>query len=139
MANQVDARILEEGHRNATVRITAFMDTSDVSLTPAFAVTSFVANDPNQSKLLGFRVDWLQYAVDPDIVVRLYWNAAAPQLIATLADSNDLIFKKGSGLLPANMLAAGFDGSINCSTAGYSAGANTGFTCIMTLTKLYQL
>lgn len=137
MANQVDSQIVEEGYRNALVRVAGFMDTSDITLTPAFTLAQFVANDPAYRSLLGFRVDWLQYAVDPDIVVVLQWNSASPQLIATVADSNDLSFKEVGGLKPNTQLS-GYDGSINIYTKGYTPGGNTGFTVLMSLVKLYQ-
>lgn len=137
MANQVDVQIIEEGYRNATARIAAQMDTSNVSLLPAFAVSQFVANDPNYTKLLGFRVDWLQYSVDPDIVVSVFWNSSAPQLIAAMSDSNDLKWRDVGGLKP-NMLLTGFDGSINLTAIGFTPGNVSGFTISLGLVKLYQ-
>jgi hypothetical protein len=134
MANQVDVQIVEEGYRNATVRVTGFLDSGNVSLTPVIAVAQFKANDPNYSKLFGFRVDRLQYAVSPPLVVPLYWNSSSPQLIAVVTDSQKLTFEKG--LIP-NTNLTGYDGSINLNTAGYVAGDFLGFTVVLTLAKLY--
>lgn len=139
MANQYDVQIVEEGYRNAVVRIAGVLDTSDLVLAPAVTVSSFTNNDPGQTALVAFRVDKLQYAVDTGgVIVVVSWNSNTPQLIATLSDSQALKFKHYGGAVP-NQTLSGFDGSINVETKGYKAGAVTGFTLVMGLIKLYQL
>ena len=135
MANQVDVQIAEEGYRNATVRVTGLLDSSNVSLSSVIAVGNFKANDPNYTKLSGFRVDRLQYAVSQPLAVPLYWHGATPQLIAVVADSQALIFEKG--LIP-DQTRTGYDGSIDLNTVGFVAGDVLGFTIVFSLAKLYQ-
>ena len=134
--NTLDKRIVEEGHRNAIVRLTGVLGISDANWGQAITLTDFVNNDTIAGRLSGLRVDTIDYACGDALRVGLYWDSASPQVIALLSQSDVLKAKKAGGLLPDQTLSA-YTGSINLVTSGYPAGTTQGFTILLYMVKLY--
>ena len=140
MANQFNMSIMNDGWRNANVKITGVLDTSDAVLTPAISVNDFTSNDPLRTKLIGFRIDRIWHAIGDGLEIQLQWNAAVPQLIMAIAGRSRESWKEVGGLQPLNVNAPGFDGSINLITTGFgTVGSPTqNFTIGIDMVKLYQ-
>lgn len=136
MPNTLDKRVVEEGWRNAVVRLTGVLGNSDANWVPAFPLTDLVNNDTLAGRLSGLRVDSINYACSNALAVNLYWKSASPQLIAGLSRSGHLKAKHAGGLLPDQTLSD-YDGDINLVTSGYAPGTTQNFTILLYLVKLY--
>lgn len=137
MANSLNKQILEEGPRNAVVKLAGILDTSNVSWAPAVSLSDFINNDVRLT-LIGLRIDWLDYSSGPVLVTSVEWNSATPQLIAAFAQSDELDFKHSSGLVPDTTLS-GYDGAINVKTKGFVPGNYEAFTILLKMIKIYKV
>ena len=135
MATVVDKQIVEEGPRNAVVKLTGALTDANVSEVSVVKPTDFSNNDRWQV-LSGFRVDAVMYSIGQGIEVVLSWNSNSPQQIAPLAGRGKIDATGDGGFLP-NTLLTGYDGSINLVTTGFQAGTTQNFTIFLRLVKLY--
>ena len=137
MANVLARQILEEGPRNAVVKLTGVLTNSDMSETPAIKLADFGNNDAQAGTLVGLRVDAVIYSMGLGIDLLLAWNGASPQQIMPLAGRGKIDATGDGGMLP-NMLLSGYDGSINLYSTGYVPGTTQNFTVLLRLVKLYK-
>mgnify|MGYP003393096074 CR=1 FL=1 len=137
MANVIERQILEEGPRNAVVKVAGWLDASDVNAASIIQLSDFTNNDQGMGALVGLRVNEIEFSVSEPLVVQAAWNAATPQMIANVAQSGELYWAKQGGLLP-DQTRSGYDGSINVKTGGYVGGTTRGFTLTFKLVKLYN-
>lgn len=137
MANSLSMQITEEGPRNAVVKLTGILDSSDATENPAIALTDFINNDANLV-LTGFRVDLIEWSMSNNMEVQLSWNAAVQQSIYPLAGRGRIYANNYGGFLPVST-ALGYDGSINLTTNGYVSGTTQNFTVVLELIKLYRV
>ena len=131
MANSFTTQILEEGQRNAIIKLTAVLDTSDLALTTAVAMS-----DINQSGI-GFtptqvRIDHIDYSISDQIEVQLLWDASTDVLIMPLAGRGRLMFWNFGGL--TNNSGAGKTGAILVKTTGWTSGTQI-FSVVLELVK----
>lgn len=136
MANSLEMQITEEGPRNAVVKLTGVVDTSDISEIPAVSLTDFTNNDPNLV-LIGFRVDLIEWSMSQDLEINLAWNSLHPQQIFPIAGRGRINSSNYGGFIP-DKTRTGYDGSINLVSTGFSAGTTQNFTVILELVKLYR-
>lgn len=136
MANVTNKRILEDGWRNAVVLLTGILDTSNASLTSTVVKGDFTNNGTAEGVLKAFRIDKISYSIADQLQVQLYWNATTPQVMAALAGRGHMKFRCVSGLQPANVAAAGFDGSLNLITTGWASGAQN-YSILLEMVKVY--
>ncbi len=134
MPNSLTVKVIEDGPRNAIVNIVGTVDANDVVATPVVSLGQFTGN--GRGSFVGFKVVDVDYAVTDGLVVNLAWDSNTPQPIAALSGSSKLCGKEHGGLRP-DRLAGGYDGNINLSTDGFTAGRRYGFTLRMSMTKLY--
>lgn len=127
MANALATQILVDGARNAVVKAVGTLDTSDLSVTDLVAPASFTPVPTT------FKVDRIQYAVEPGITVRLWWDASTDVYIAALTGSNVIDAKPFGGLI--NNSGSGTTGKIQVSTEGYSSGTEA-FTLTLEMSKI---
>lgn len=137
MANQTDLQLIEEGPRNAVVRLAGVLTDSDVSLVSVIPLSLFLNNEPRMT-LVGLRVNKLSYSISDPLKVGLYWNGGTPQLLAALAQSEELEFDKVGGLLP-DQTRTGYDGSINLKSLGFIPGTVQTYSVLLRLVKLYRV
>lgn len=137
MANILSNQITEEGPRNAVVKLTGTLDTADVSEVSVIAPSMFSNNDRGMV-LVGFRLDLVEYSISTGLEIILAWNASSPQPILPLAGRGRIDSHNYGGLLP-NMLATGYDGSINLNSQGFVAGTKATFSVLLELVKLYRV
>lgn len=136
MANVTDFQITEEGYRNAVIKLTGALDTSDVYLRPAVALNFFNSNEPN-ARLVGLRMDLIEFSVGNAIEILLEWQAASPQQIFNLARTGKVHSYGYGGFVP-DQLRSGYTGDINLKTTGYPAGTVQVYTIVLELIKLYK-
>lgn len=139
MANQLTKKIILDGYRNAVVKLTGVLDTSDISEIPAISLQDFHNNDVIQN-FNGFRVDRLTYVIGQGIEIQLQWNGIIPETIVAIAGRGVTDNHHYGSWLP-NQSNAGYDGSINLVTTGYGLqpifGTIQNFTIVLEMTKLY--
>lgn len=136
MGNIVEKQIVEEGPRNAVVKITGVLDTSDINEVSVIKPLDFSNNDP-RAVLKGFRVDTVLYSIGQALDLVLSWNGATPQQITPLARSGKIDVHCDGGFLP-DETRTGYDGSLNLVSNGYPAGTIQNFTLTLRLVKLYR-
>lgn len=134
MANTLDRVIVQEGWRNASVRLTGSLDTSDVTLAPVISLTDFQNNDKRLT-LSGFRLDEVRFALQNTMGVTLYWESAVPQALVNLALEGEFCFS--GGLIP-DTTRLDYTGNICLSTTGFQVGKPNMFTIQLDLIKLYR-
>jgi hypothetical protein len=138
MANSLDMQIAQEGPRNAIVKLTGVLDTSDISETPAIALQAFT-NNADRNVLAGFRVDLIEYSISQGLEVILEWEALNPEIIYPVAGRGRINSTNYGGFVPRQG-NAGYSGNINLRTSGWSSvtsGIAT-FVVILELIKLYK-
>jgi hypothetical protein len=112
MANVVNTQTLVDGARNAVVKITGVLDTSNVSSTVVVDPASF------SPKPTAFRIDHLDYSISDPLEVRLQWDASSPIDILPIAGRGRMSFWNFGGLQDNG--GAGVTGKINLLTSGYN-------------------
>lgn len=134
----IERQITEEGPRNAIVKLTGLLTSSDVSITPVIALTDFVNNDVRMV-LRGLRVDMLEYSIGGGVEILLAWNASSPQQIFYIAGRGKIYSSDYGGFVP-DRTRAGYTGDINLSTTGFVPGmAAQNFTVVLELVKQYSV
>jgi hypothetical protein len=131
MANSFTTQILEEGQRNAIVKLTAVLDTSDLAITTAIDVTTL-----NQAGI-GFtptqvRIDHIDYSISDQLEVQLLWGATTDVVILPLAGRGRLMFWNFGGL--TNNSGAGKTGNIKVKTTGWTSGTQV-FSVVLEMVK----
>lgn len=131
MANAVVVQILEEGPRNAVVKVTGVLDTSDVASSKLIdtATLNQGGTGPVPDKL---RINEIQYSVSSQLQVRLDWHATTNVVIAGLSGSGEFEACEYGGI--NNNAGVGVDGDIDLVTYGWASGIQT-FTLILHLVK----
>lgn len=144
MANQFTYLIQEDGWRNAVIKITGVLDTSDAVLTPAVTISDFVNWAPYSPNgyPAGFRIDHIWHSIGDGLELQVQWNARNPQEIFAVAGRGRESFDHNGGLQP-NQLNPGYDGSINVFSTGWGTGEDAGmliqnFTLVLEMVKLYS-
>ena len=137
MAQTIEKQVVEEGYRNAVVKVTGVMDTSDINLVSYIKPLDFTNNDPT-ARITGLRVDAVMYSLGQVIDVVLYWNSDSPQQILPLARSGKIDAWGEGGFIP-DTTRSGYDGSINIKSSGYPPGTVQNITLLIHLVKLYAV
>ena len=127
MANQLLTQTLVDGARNAVVKITGVLDTSDVSTTVVVDPANFIPTPTT------FRIDHIDYSISDPLEVRLLWDATTDVDILPLAGRGRMSFWNFGGL--QNNAGAGNTGKINLETNGYTSGTLV-FSVVLELVKI---
>lgn len=131
MANSFTTQILEEGPRNAVVKLTGVLDTSNLASTVAVDPANFNMSGTGQTPTQ-FRIDEIEYSISDQLEVQLLWDATAPVVIVAMAGREDIGSKKYGGL--QNNAGAGKTGKISVQTTGWASGIQI-FTIVLRLVK----
>ena len=131
MANSFTTQILEEGPRNVSVKLVGVLDTSDLSLTTALAMSSINQSGygPTPEQV---RIDHIEYVVGSQLTVQLLWDATTDVVAVPLVGSGLSFLRELGGL--TNNAGAGKTGTINILTTGWTSGTQT-FLIILRLVK----
>lgn len=135
MANSLDVRVVEDGRRNAVVKIVGVADSGDIVSAPAIRLSQFTNNDVGMT-LNGLRLVEADFAVSNMFVVLLDWNGNTTQAMCALAGSGEIDGRRHGGYGP-DRTVSGYDGNINLRTRGYIGGNVYAFTVILRMTKMY--
>lgn len=128
MANALKTQIITDGPRNATVKITGVLDTSDVAYTTV-VIPSQYSPVPNT-----FRVFHLDYSLTDQIEIQLFWDATTPSVMLPLAGRGRMSFVDFGGLINDATQAAGYTGAIGLKTTGWASGTQV-FSLVLELVK----
>jgi len=143
MPNRYDRQIMVDGWRNAVIRVTGVLDTSDAVLKPAAVLTDFSNNDTANQRFVGFRIDHIWHAVSDGIEVQVSWNALNERLIAALSGRGKESFHSVGGIQPT-ITDIGYDGAINITTTGWgtmpppASQTVQNFTIELEMVKVYR-
>lgn len=133
--NSLDRQIAEEGPRNAIVKLTGVLDTTDFAEVPAIALQDFTNNDTRQT-LVGFSVNKVEYSISDGINLLLAWDGMSPQQIFPLSGRGRIDGQRYSGFNP-DQTRDGYNGNITLTSTGYVPGSIKNFTLVVELLKLY--
>lgn len=134
MANVVTTQVLVDGPRNAVVKLTGLLDTSNeaynVKVNPAL-----FSGGPS-----GFRIDYIDYSISDGIEVQLFWDATSPSLIQPISGRGRMGFANFGGL--QNSKASGWTGAIGLTAeqlpgATFTAGEPFTYSLVLELVKQY--
>lgn len=117
MANAYDLQILNDGYRNAIVRVSGILDSGDADLT--VTLDTFTNNDVAANVFRGLRLDSIDNQIGDGLQIQLFWTAAVEQLIFTAQGRHETSFKKYGGLEPV-MTALNYTGNIHIKSIGYN-------------------
>ena len=126
MSNQVYTQTLVDGARNAVVKITGVLDTSDVSATVVVDPASFIPTPT------AFRIDHIDYSIADPLEVRLQWDGTSDVDILPLAGRGRMSFWNFGGLQDN---ATDSTGKILLLTDGYTSGTLV-FSVVLELVKI---
>lgn len=137
MPNTVEKRILEEGHRNAVVKLVGLLTTNDENQPEIIKLIDFT-NNAQRLNLVGLRVDEVNYSIGQLLGVVLTWYGDTPQLIAALSKSGKLSSRFAGGDFPDRNRSA-YNGSVGLATQGFPPGGSPQeFTLIIRFVKIYS-
>lgn len=136
MANSLSVAVVEDGRRNAVVKIVGVADTNDIVQAAAVSLSQFTNNDVGVT-FNGLRLVETDFAVSNMFVVLLDWNGNTTQPMCALADSGEIDGRRHGGYGP-DRTVSGYDGNINLTTRGFIPGNVYAFTIILRMTKMYS-
>lgn len=123
MANAVAIQVLQDGPRNAIVKVTGILDTSNMArqdlLVPADR-SSIQPAFPGQFACSAFAIKAIDYVVDDGLDLRLWWDASSDVLIHTYNGRYGFDYTVYGNL--QNNAGAGKTGKVQMDTLGYSSG-----------------
>lgn len=126
MANSLTTQIITDGPRNATVKIVAVLDTSDLAVTTVVNPLNFIPIPPQ------FRIYHVDYSISDQLEAQLQWHATANVVIMPLAGRGRMSFVDFGGL--TDNAGAGKNGAIDLLTTGWTSGIQI-LTIILELVK----
>ena len=136
MANVTSILVLENGHRNYTVKVTGILDTSDVAITDLVDTTAagFQTGNRPEGNPTGLQITEVEYDIEDSLAVNLYWDATADQLALSLVGRGELEFNPAM----QNNAGAGKTGKLQYSTTGWAASAVLSFNVVLYCHKIYS-
>lgn len=128
MANSVAVQIMEDGARNAIVKLDGILDTSNEAVVTKITPASFTPL-PTQ-----FRIDKVSYSISSQLIVQLQWHATTNVVALALAQGQEefVVFRDEGGL--QNNSGAGKNGAIDLVTTGWTSGTQT-YSIVLWLVK----
>ncbi len=137
MANVSSVQVIEDGPRNAVVKVEGILDTSDLSpFTIADPATMWGMDNTGGVKYAKLAIQELLYNVEDGLELRLAWDATAPVRIEQLTGRGKMCFRSFGGL--PNNAGAGVTGKILLATEGWKAAAIYSFSLVLTLRKQFS-
>ena len=126
MANSLTTQILIDGPRNAVVKVTAILDTSDLALTTIVDPASFYDVPPQ------FRLMHIDYAMTDQLEAQLQWVGTPNTVMMPLAGRGRMSFVDFGGLTDN---ASSPTGQIQLKTTGWASGTQV-LTLVLEMVKL---
>lgn len=126
MANSLTTQILIDGPRNAVVKVTAVLDTSDLALTTIVDPASFYDTPPQ------FRLMHIDYAMTDQLEAQLQWQGTPNAVMMPLAGRGRMSFVDFGGLTDN---ATTPTGRIQLLTTGWASGTQV-LTLVLEMVKV---
>ena len=127
MANALTTQIITDGPRNATVKVTGVLDTSNQALTTVVDPANYGFSPAE------FLIDYINYSISDQLEAQLLWKATTDVMIMPLAGRGRMSFHDFGGL--KNNAGAGKTGAIGLLTTGWTSGTQV-FTITLELVKV---
>jgi hypothetical protein len=134
MANSYAVQILSDGPRNAIVKLTGVLDTSNLaqSLAVDLSTLSPIVPGTSVTKPAAVAIHHIDYSIADQLEIQLTWDATAQVAILPLAGRGRVSFKDFGGL--QNNAGAGKTGNINITTTGWASGTQV-FSIVLEMVK----
>lgn len=132
MANIVGIQVLEDGPRNAVVKVDILLDSSNLSSTTV--IDPNITLSPSAPEV---RIDKIRYDVEDALVVSLFWDASTPVRTWQMAGRGVVKAREFGGLI--NNAGSGRTGKITMTTLGWTLGAVLSASFILELVKMGEL
>lgn len=126
MANSLTTQILIDGPRNAVVKATATLDTSNLALTTIVDPANFYDVPPQ------FRLMHIDYSITDQLEVQLQWEGTPNSIMMPLAGRGRMSFIDFGGLTDN---ATSPTGRIQVLTTGWTSGTQI-FTLVLEMVKV---
>jgi hypothetical protein len=127
MANSLTTQIITDGPRNATVKVTGVLDTSNQA---SVAILDVAALFPVP---VSVNIMHLDYSISDQLEVQLLWDATTPVVILPIAGRGRMSFIDFGGL--PNNAGVGVTGKINLLTTGWASGIQI-FSIVLEVVKI---
>ena len=131
MANVYATQIIVDGPRNAIVKITGVLDTSNQAQTLAVDLSTLTQGS-TQTRPNAVCIHHIDYSITDQLEIQLTWDATAQVAILPLAGRGRMSFKDFGGL--QNNAGAGKTGNINLTTTGWTSGVQV-FSVVLEMVK----
>lgn len=130
MANSLQTQVIMDGPRNAVVKITGVLDTSNVAQVNIIDPTTFAFKPKT------FRICHIDYSISDQLELQLLWTATADRVILPLAGRGRMSFIDFGGLTNNSLSTPdpGVTGGIDLLTTGWASGVQI-FSIVLELTK----
>lgn len=134
MANEFTIQTIQDGPRNAVIKISGVLDTSDLAqqvlIDPALLAGIDNTGLQKAAKLRLERVIW---NCEPPLAVNMWWDATVPVRIEDLTGQGHKEFRSFGGL--TNNAGAGVTGKVLIGSQGWTLGAILSFTATLEFIK----
>lgn len=135
MANSLDVQIILDGPRNAVVKVTGVLDTSDQASTKVFDPATLMIPPGSLAPAPLARLNYIDYSISDQLELQLAWGlaagAGAGKLLIPLAGRGRMSFDDWKGI-PNDQ--ANSDGTIWLKTTGWASSTQI-FTIILEMLK----
>lgn len=133
-----DKNILNDGYRNAVVKLSGTIDKMDENWVRAIELKDFTNNDVRVGNLVALKLDAVEFAVGDGLSLVVEWDGNTPQQMGVFTQSDEISYMEYGGLKPNWKLGnAGLTGGINVKTINYTAGTTKGWGLLLRMSKIY--
>lgn len=135
MANITNTQVIENGHRNYTIKATGILDTSDLTVTDLIDTTAagFKTGNRPEGDPYTVQITKVEYDIEDSLTVNIYWDATADVLALSLVGRGCLEFNPPM----QNNAGAGKTGKVQYLTQGWAASAVLSYNVILYCKKVY--
>jgi hypothetical protein len=133
MANSSSVQVLIDGPRNVSIKYEGVLDSGDLAYAVILDPATLAGLDNTGTlKAKNFRIERVQYSIEDNLSVNLFWDAATPKRIEELVGRGCQKYESFGGLVNN---ATSPSGKIGASTEGAAAGSILSFTVLISLIK----
>lgn len=131
MANDLRIQTIIDGARNAVMKVTGVLDSSNQGLIVAINVSTLTQGG-SASPPKAVRIDRIQYSISDQLTIQMYWEATANVPVLDLAGRGKIKACDYGGL--QNNAGAGKTGNILLQTSGWASGIQV-YTVVLEMVK----
>lgn len=132
--NILDSKVLSDGYKHVTIKLSGVLDTSDVAEFPAVELDALSGGSPTQT-LVGLKVSRMDWSVSNGLQILLNWDSLQPQQIFPVAGQGEVCFPGG---LQPDMTRPEYNGNITLATQGFTVDSVNTFSILLTLEKKFS-